>query len=405
MDKQQKQSKCNTHSKFNNNFLLFEENNIRTNICTVCAKQLTYKLNKIIEHDEFIYADQNYIFSSFPPLEDNNIYNTIQNLQIKKDSSIEELFIEKINNYFISLKKQINEKIETVHNQVKLKIIQMGDYNKNQGDVFLDIYNEISSKFDIQKLYIECPKNSEQRLKEIIEEKYQNVKNNTEKLQKNILEYQAIINKINLTNPIEIQQKIIGLIEQIDFFEKSFIDEIDFEKSKSYLSSQNLQIQRENRKIQINQSIDNHGVSYANFILDPNQKYVFRVKLQTNYDSSCFLIVGIIQEQDKDNKQLYNGICYNETGNEMTLKKIVKGNNVFEGKQKNIDKEIEMRIHLAQKMIKVANYPNYENVAELENKELILDNTQYRLAVEIVRTPHKIIITHLSKVTEFDNRM
>ncbi|KAL4474484.1 hypothetical protein ABPG72_016162 [Tetrahymena utriculariae] len=408
MEIEKQQSKCNIHPQFNNNLLLFEENNIHTKICSICAKQLTKNFSKVIEHDEFLHADQSHIFSSFPPLEDENIYNTIQNLQIKKDTSIEEIFVEKIQNYFITLKKEINQKIDILYNQVKQKIIQMADLSQNQGNIFLDIYNEISSKFDIQRLYNQYQEDSEQRLKEIIQEKYQNIRNNTEKLQKTILEYQKNFNKINLKTPTEIQKKIIDLIDQINFFEipqKEPIDKLEFEKSK-YLGSQNLQIKRlQNRQIQITQSIEGYGISYANFIIDPNQKYIFRVQFYTYSQANSFLMVGIIQEQDKDNKNLYNGICYKERGDSMKIDKVVKGNNVFEGKKVNIDKEIEVRIHLAKKMIKVANYPNYENVAELQNKQLILENTQYRLAVELYYTVHKIIITHFSKVDEFDEKM
>ncbi|KAL4480734.1 hypothetical protein ABPG72_014509 [Tetrahymena utriculariae] len=398
MDQEKKKSFCNIHANFNNDLLLFEQNNIHTKICLICAKLITKNIDKIIQHDEFLHADQSYIFSSFPPLEYEDIYKTI----------FKEIFIEKINNYFIELKKDINKNIDVLHNQVKSKLIQMEDLSDNQGDIFLDIYNEVSSKFDIQKLYKEYSQDSEQRLKDIIKEKYQNLKSNTEKLSKNISEYQAIINKINLKTPIEIQQKILGLIDQIDFFEKpkKDINNIEFEKSKSYCGSQKLQIQRlQNGQIQINQSIDRNGVSYANFILDPNQKYVFRVKLQSHSNSDSFLLVGIIQEQDKDNKQLHNGICYNERGNNMTVNKVVKGNNVFEGIKADIDKEIEVRIHLAQKIVKVSNYPNYQNVVELENKQLILYETQYRFAVEIYYSVHKIIITHLSIVDDFDDKM
>ncbi|KAL4480726.1 hypothetical protein ABPG72_014501 [Tetrahymena utriculariae] len=181
------------------------------------------------------------------------------------------------------------------------------------------------------KLYNQYSQDSETHLKEIIKEKYSNIKSNTEKLKKNITEYQTMINKLNLKTPIEIQQKIL---------------------------------------------VENHGVSYANFILDPNQKYIFRVNLQTNSNPDIFLIVGIIQEQDKDNKKLQNGISYNERGDYNTINNLVKGNNVYEGRKVNIDKEIEVRIHLSQKTIKVADYPNYENVAELQNKQLILENTQ-----------------------------
>ncbi|KAL4480733.1 hypothetical protein ABPG72_014508 [Tetrahymena utriculariae] len=406
MDQEKKQSKCNIHPNFNNNLLLFEENNIHTKICLVCAKKLTKNINKIIEHDDLLHADQDHIFSSFPPLENEDIYNTIQNLEIKKDISIEEIFVEKINNYFISLKKEINQKIDLLQNQIKSKLIQMGDFSQNQRELLLDIYNEISSKFEIQKLYNEYSQDSGQRLKEIIKEKYQNIKSNTEKLQKNISEYQKIINKINLKTPNQIQQKILDLIDQIDFIKKPLIDDIEFQKSKSYKSSQSLLIQRlQNRQIQINQSVNNFGVSYANFILDPNQKYIFRVKLQTNSQSDSFLFVGIIQEQNKDNKPISNGICYNERGDSMTINKVVKGNNVFEGENINIDKEIEMRIHLAQKMIKVASYPNYQNIAELENKNLILDNTKYRFAVELNYIIHKITITYFTEVYDFDQKM
>ncbi|KAL4480732.1 hypothetical protein ABPG72_014507 [Tetrahymena utriculariae] len=248
----------------------------------------------------------------------------------------------------------------------------MEGFSQNSGDLFSDIYNQISSKFEIQRLYNKYSQDSEQRLKEIIKEKYSNIKSNTEKLQKCISEYQTIINKINLKAPIEIQQIILSLIDQIDFFEKpqKDINNIEFEKF-------------------------NH----------PNQKYKFRVKLQTNSQSNSFLLVGIIQEQDKGNKQLFNGICYNERGDKMTINKVVKGNNVFEGYKANIDKEIEVRIHLAQKMIKVSNYPYYENVEELENKQLILENSQYRFAVELYYPAHKIIITHLSTVNVFDLKM
>ncbi|EWS74952.1 hypothetical protein TTHERM_000423321 (macronuclear) [Tetrahymena thermophila SB210] len=279
MEKEKKQSKCNIHPNLNNNFLLFEEDNIHTKICFKCAKEQTEFNDKIIDQDEFLHADQNYIFSGFPPLEDKKIYKIIQNLQIQKDNSIQEMFVEKINDYFINLKKQINQKIDLLHNQVKQKLIQMEDLDKNQRDTFLDIYNEISSKFDIQQLLKEQQQDSEQRLKEIIQQKYQNIKENTDKLQKRIAEYSNTITKIDFIIPNLIQQKLLNLIDGIDFFSKD-IDNVDFEKSKSYGSSQNLQIQRlQNGQIQITQSIDNHhGVSYANFILDPNQKYYQRTR-------------------------------------------------------------------------------------------------------------------------------
>ncbi|EAR93466.1 hypothetical protein TTHERM_00423350 (macronuclear) [Tetrahymena thermophila SB210] len=399
-------SKCVEHG-LSNKHLFIQEINIHTKICINSAQKLlkeSNKIGKIIEYKEFLSADENHIFENFPPLEYDKIYDHIKNQKLKKDLPIKEIFKKKINDYFINLRNQIKQKIDQLQIDVEQKLIEMY-INKNQGNTFLDIYNELSSKFDIQQQLKDQQQDSEQRIKEIIQQKYQNIKENTDKLQKSITEYQKIISKVDLTIPNLIQQKILNLIDKIDFF--NIISNIEFEKSKSYGSSQNLQIQRlQNRQIQITQSIsDAHGVSYANFILDPNQKYIFRVKLQTNSQNDSFLVIGIIKEQDKDNQKLYNTICYNETGVNNTITKIVKGKDVFEGKKTNIDKEIEVRIHLAQKMFKVANYPNYENVAELKNNQDILDNTQYRFAVELHYQVHKIIITHIQVVDEFNQNM
>ena len=40
---------------------------------------------------------------------------------------------------------------------------------------------------------------------------------------------------------------------------------------------------------------------------------------------------------------------------------------------KNVHKEVEMRVHLASRTVKVADFPNYNNVVELADKRHIIE--------------------------------
>jgi len=41
----------------------------------------------------------------------------------------------------------------------------------------------------------------------------------------------------------------------------------------------------------------------------------------------------------------------------------------------NVHKEVEMRIHLASRTVKVADFPNYNNVVELTDKTMIREGS------------------------------
>jgi len=56
-------------------------------------------------------------------------------------------------------------------------------------------------------------------------------------------------------------------------------------------------------------------------------------------------------------------------------------------------------------MLRVADYPRYENVFELNNKELIDIKNPYRLCTEQAKIGSKITITEALEVVEFDGSM
>jgi len=47
----------------------------------------------------------------------------------------------------------------------------------------------------------------------------------------------------------------------------------------------------------------------------------------------------------------------------------------------NLRKEIEMRVHLASRTLKVADYPKYNNVVELADKNKIIKEHNYVLQI------------------------
>ena len=64
-----------------------------------------------------------------------------------------------------------------------------------------------------------------------------------------------------------------------------------------------------------------------------------------------------------------------------------------------------MRIHLAEKILKIADYPDYKNVCELDDKNKIQSNVEYRFATELYHIDDKIILNDIFEAIEFDNKM
>ena len=70
-----------------------------------------------------------------------------------------------------------------------------------------------------------------------------------------------------------------------------------------------------------------------------------------------------------------------------------------------MDRSFEMRIFLKEKLLKVSDYPNYENVCELNDISRINLSMQYRFGIQLHYENTTITITDIFEVPEFDLRM
>jgi len=65
-----------------------------------------------------------------------------------------------------------------------------------------------------------------------------------------------------------------------------------------------------------------------------------------------------------------------------------------------------MRIFLKEKLLKVSDFPNYQNVCELNDNSRINNlSMQYRFGIELLHHTSTITITDIFEVPEFDQRM
>ena len=70
-----------------------------------------------------------------------------------------------------------------------------------------------------------------------------------------------------------------------------------------------------------------------------------------------------------------------------------------------MDRCLEMRIWLKEKLLRVSDYPNYQNVCELNDISRINLSIQYRFGIELYHENATITITDILEVAEFDQRM
>jgi len=108
-------------------------------------------------------------------------------------------------------------------------------------------------------------------------------------------------------------------------------------------------------------------------VLDNNTHYTFRFAFhQEATEGSPWFGIGLINEKDKDKTGACNLFRYSEYQSDCNISKIIKGVALNSAKgAKNVHKEVEMRVHLASRTVKVADFPNYNNVVELADKTRI----------------------------------
>ncbi|KAL4474738.1 hypothetical protein ABPG74_001434 [Tetrahymena malaccensis] len=404
------------------NILLFDKNFIQPLMCLSCAQIASKNSNKVIDINQFIYSEDDSVFSNFPPLQDETLYEQLDELLATQDNNYLDKLISQIKTYFTSLKQQICEIIDTQEKKIKDNIIQ-----KFNNDSLIDTFNNISQKEKLKNLYTNYNEESAQRIIELINQMYQNIEQNTQLIKQKVDVIMEFQKKFSSDQPLTIKNQLIQLIKQIEFFQDSPLNQnkpdlheqqilsnvkpqekvnqielLSFEKSKNFKNSQQIVIEKlKTNELLIRQSIDGYGLFYSNFILDPKKKYIFRFEIQSIANKSEFsFIVGLIKENQKNDCELEGGIrlnYLNKSNQRSSLSLSATG--------EQSSKHFEIRIHLQDKLFEIASLPRYHPVYEIQNKQTIQENCQFRLAFLIYHASYQFLVNYFGEVEQFEKNI
>ncbi|EAR81779.2 hypothetical protein TTHERM_01507140, partial (macronuclear) [Tetrahymena thermophila SB210] len=189
--------------------------------------------------------------------------------------------------------------------------------------------------------------------------------------------------------------------------QKSILQQIEIIKALQE-HSQKVEVERiQQNQISITATTYKYAQTYLNFVLNPQIKYVIRINIQSFINSyENFILFGLVSEQDKDIKLLHNDmLSYCERGNEFGMNKIIKGGPLHLNSKLHRNRTFEVRIHLAEKIFKIADYPKYERACEINDKSRLIPDLPYRFATELCYKDDKIIIQDMLEVEQFDDQM
>ena len=103
---------------------------------------------------------------------------------------------------------------------------------------------------------------------------------------------------------------------------------------------------------------------------------------QGNSNNNFFF--GIVKDQGKDNSTAYSqSMCYYDYSNGHGITKYTKGNPMQSGSKQIGKHSFEVRIHLAERLLRVASLPDYASVAELDDPNKIDPKVDYRFFVSM----------------------
>ena len=79
----------------------------------------------------------------------------------------------------------------------------------------------------------------------------------------------------------------------------------------------------------------------------------------------------------------YEEMCYNDSNNRNGITKYIKGSRMQSGVQKAGKQSFEVRIHLSERLLRVASLPYYASVAELNDPNKIDPKADYRFFISM----------------------
>ncbi|KAL4502242.1 hypothetical protein ABPG72_000477 [Tetrahymena utriculariae] len=186
--------------------------------CWKCITSENINTHSLIAIKEIVEAaDDKTILEKWPPLKDQeNILQKVAKVYSETESKYPKKEIErKIEIFFDEMEKKIKEQIQ----QHKEQMLYLSGVYCDTSRTVKSIYEEIATLDTFKKLVINSTDEySQQRLVEFIQQKYEAIQYNTEKLSLAIKQHEEMNCLFDFEKPNEIQSRILDSIKQINFF-------------------------------------------------------------------------------------------------------------------------------------------------------------------------------------------
>ncbi|KAL4467780.1 hypothetical protein ABPG74_013115 [Tetrahymena malaccensis] len=231
---------CPIHSKYSCEAILCEQSPSSPQIykCWKCITSENINTHSLITIKEIVEAaDDKTVLEKWPPLRDQeNILQKVANVYSETESKYpKKEIVRKIEIFFDEMERKIKEQIQ----QHKEQMLYLTEVYCDTSKTVKSIYEEIANLDTFKQLVINSTDEySQQRLVEFIQQKYEAIQYNTDKLSLAIKQHEEMNCLFDFEKPNEIQSRILDSIKQINFFVLDNDEEVHDYQSNLTPSSQ-----------------------------------------------------------------------------------------------------------------------------------------------------------------------
>ncbi|KAL4490388.1 hypothetical protein ABPG72_002598 [Tetrahymena utriculariae] len=338
--------------------------------------------SKYLQINKIIQSQKHDVFLGWPYLDDKELIQQIRYFSFFQDNNQKNKKIEK---FFNDFREEFNSALE----QLKKNTLNYQNLICEDSSNLLSYYQSISQLDDLKNIIIDKQSNKQQKSNQI----FQIINKKKEESTKNTNEIKQLIEKINQYPKVNQQQNqnsnqtLFAKLQPSSNLILNNLAKLDSIISKKKQNKIQEPYQYDIEISTFNNSKQNSKIAYDN---DGNQK--FEVVSQTSYLKNDYkhFFVGLVGQSHKDNQYIYsntniNSFAVKKRHNDRGVSKIVKGKCLRDVKYPDEYNQIEITFCVKNKLFQVSDYPNKQNINEINDDKLNLidTNQQHFLGFEL----------------------
>ncbi|KAL4487436.1 hypothetical protein ABPG72_006956 [Tetrahymena utriculariae] len=366
---------CKHHPEFKIKYIKIRDESNEILKCEECALEedqiqdyISIKSIKLSNHD--------HIFRNWPPVQDLTLLKNLKYVIHQEAYSIEQIELQ-----FTFYIKEVVQKIE----QIKKCIIQSIIRQNQEKEDCIKMYNQLSGKQQLQQFVnssniFQNLSNLNEFIQDAIDQQYENTNILKQQLQKikNSNKYsQQLFNTLR-DSTFKLIDDFDFIIKQQDKEDSKHLQLLQYFRFCSYSQSNQIQlVSYDNNSLSI---IKNNLILYGGIYFEYglNQSKTYTIRFKFNDTAGEYFIIGLLNSQEMLK-------TLNETYQGKTFCKISDaGADVLQGEYfyKIFPEQIlEMRVNIKYQQIYFLDYPDYNNINQLRDIDLLDQNGIYYLAI------------------------